>query len=152
MTQRKKCPQCGKRKAASQFGRSSSSKDGLQSYCSSCKAAHQLKWNHKNWGRRAALTAKGRAKRRNLEFDLDPGAIQTRFETGLCEATGIPYRINSGGVASWDSPSLDRINPSLGYTMNNVRIVLWAFNAACGTWGPHILMLIADSYRKHNDH
>ncbi len=39
--------------------------------------------------------------------------------------------------------SLDRAKPELGYTKNNVRMILWALNAAFNTYGEHIYADIA---------
>lgn len=44
---KKRCPKCGKTLCVSRFSKNSSTKDGLQSWCKSCKAAkHQERKEH----------------------------------------------------------------------------------------------------------
>jgi hypothetical protein len=51
-----------------------------------------------------------------------------------CEITGFPLR-EKHGKQDYNSPSIDRIDPSKGYLYDNVRIVCFAINAAMGQWG-----------------
>lgn len=47
--------------------------------------------------------------------------------------TGIPFELSTGrgngGADPW-APSLDQMDPSIGYTPENTRVVVWMFNAA----------------------
>ncbi len=36
---------------------------------------------------------------------------------------------------SYNSPSVDRIDPKKGYVYSNIRIVCFSLNAAIGNWG-----------------
>jgi hypothetical protein len=78
-----------------------------------------------------------------MPFDLDRAWVQEKLNRGMCEATGIPF--NMSRQRGWDTPSLDRINPKLGYVKSNTRLVLFAVNTACGDWGEDILIEIAFS-------
>lgn len=80
-------------------------------------------------------TIKIRAGKRNLEFDLDNHVdeIQERINNGFCELTGYPF--NKGLGRLFDTPSIDRIDPSKGYVYENIRIVLNLINASLGDWG-----------------
>lgn len=42
----------------------------------------------------------------------------------------------------FNSPSLDRIDPSGGYTYDNVRVVLHLVNQALGDWGVETLSTV----------
>jgi len=67
--------------------------------------------------RRMVVTAKHRAKKKGLPFDL---AI-TDFEIpAFCPALGIPIYID-GGLDN--SPQLDRTIPKLGYVRGNVTVI-----------------------------
>lgn len=62
---------------------------------------------------------------------------------GRCEVTGIPFSaLKLPGRDSNRhpySPSLDRIDPSTGYSRGNCRLVLFAVNVALNDWGIEIL-------------
>lgn len=97
--------------------------------------------------------AKKNAKSRDLEFcitliDLKDIAMAGG---GRCALTGIvfEYGISQEAIASktrrkrlW-APSIDRINPDLGYTPSNVRIICSAVNIARQEFSDEILLKIA---------
>lgn len=56
---------------------------------------------------------------------------------------------NLDGGRTWDSPSIDRIDPSGGYTYDNIRIVCHAINCALGTWGEEILGMVTRAWMEH---
>lgn len=60
--------------------------------------------------------------------------ILKKLEIGKCEVTGIPFDFEKHPVYSKNpkAPSVDRINSKLGYTEDNVRLVIWQFNMAKG--------------------
>ena len=74
--------------------------------------------------------AKKRALKVGLEFDLDTSWVTERVAKGQCEVTGIQFEMITGRSAF--APSLDRIDPQMGYTRENVQVVVWAYNAAKG--------------------
>jgi hypothetical protein len=84
--------------------------------------------------------ARIRARNKNIPFDLDKhiDEIQSRIDAGKCEVIGIDFNLENG-KASFDSPSIDRIDSSKGYTIDNIRIVCWLFNTCCHDWGEDIL-------------
>lgn len=87
--------------------------------------------------------AKRRAEKRGLPFDLDEHteALQARIDANRCEVTGLPFNLEGG--RTWDSPSLDRIDPASGYVFSNVRVVLYSVNCALGDWGEETLIKMA---------
>lgn len=100
--------------------------------------------------------AKERAKKKNLPFDLDiySDVIQQRIDRGVCEVTGLPLNLEGG--RTWDSPSLDRIDPEKGYLYNNTRVVCHAINSAMGDWGEQkavdlVLAILARRKQRSND-
>lgn len=109
------------------------------------RTAEQRKnWRHNNRASALVSSARVRARDKGLTFDLDVTQIQYRIDLCRCELTGIKFDLEGG----WNSPSLDRINPDLGYTMDNVRIVLTALNVMMNRWGPDKVIEIADSMRR----
>lgn len=77
------------------------------------------------------LAAKRRADAKGLPINLDPVRIASVIAAGTCEATGLPFVLQRSGRSPW-APSLDRIEPELGYTAQNTRVVVLAYNSAKG--------------------
>jgi hypothetical protein len=95
-------------------------------------------------------TTRTRAKKRGLEFDLHlyVDQLQARIDAGKCELTGQRFDLSPG--RKFNSPSLDRIDPSKGYTFDNVRIVLNVINVALGDWGEETLRLVMSQWLATN--
>lgn len=87
--------------------------------------------------------AKARAAAKGTPFDLTLEWLLPRMEAGICEATGIPFDMEAS--RGWNTPSLDQISAGAGYTKSNTRLVIFALNAACGTWGENRLLTIASA-------
>jgi hypothetical protein len=87
--------------------------------------------------------AEHRANRKEISFDLwdHLPALQARIDAGKCEVTGLPLNLKGG--RTWDSPSLDRIDPQSGYVYSNVRVVCHGVNSAMGDWGEQKLVEMA---------
>ena len=64
---------------------------------------------------------KKRAKMRGIEFTLVPQEIPEIPK--VCPVLGIIIKANTVSAPIDSSPSLDRINPKLGYIKGNVRII-----------------------------
>lgn len=89
---------------------------------------------------RLVRMAKKRADEKGLSCALDRDGIVRRMRAGRCEVTGESFDFSMRSertqhVAPF-APSIDRIDPAKGYTMDNVQIVAWAYNAAKST-GTH---------------
>ena len=103
------------------------------------------------------MHARKRASKLGLKYDLDQHIpeMQRRIMAMKCEMTGVTLIPGSGcgsqGKRYWNTVSLDRKDSSQGYTINNVRIVCWAMNAAMGTWGEDILRSIVASWMKKKE-
>lgn len=95
------------------------------------QAAHSRKYNHKNaefltkknqqlpkhlW---LLWNAKWRAKKFGLPFDLEESDV---LIPATCPVLGVPLFVE-GGVVTDNSPTLDRLVPSLGYVKGNVFVI-----------------------------
>lgn len=91
--------------------------------------------------------ARTRARNRGITFDLDGSEadFQRRIDAGHCELTGMAFDLSPG--RRFNSPSLDRIIPAVGYVPSNIRIVCHAINAAMGTWGEEPIWRVFESWR-----
>jgi len=78
--------------------------------------------------RKNLASIKRRAKLKNLDFDLDFDYL-IKIAPDFCPILNIKlgWGRRTKGIAEFDSPSLDRINPKLGYTKGNVA---WISNKA----------------------
>lgn len=85
-----------------------------------------------------AMTLFKSGLRRNLNFneiiDYDYLYILDKLKLGICEVTGIPFDFDKPTSTCKNpfSPSIDRIDSSLGYCKSNIRIVIWQFNLMKG--------------------
>lgn len=68
--------------------------------------------------------AKGRAKTRGLPFDISEADIEI---PPLCPVLGIPL-VKGQGTPTDNSPTLDRIDSTKGYTPENVLVVSYRAN------------------------
>jgi predicted nucleic acid-binding Zn-ribbon protein len=71
--------------------------------------------------------AKQRCKTKNLEFNIEVSDI---IIPDICPILGIKLNMNSGKSGAYkNSPSLDRIDNSKGYTKENIQVVSQEANA-----------------------
>jgi hypothetical protein len=101
---------------------------------------------------KASMTAaRTRSKERNLPFDLTLDWLLDTVEAQgfRCSLTGIEFYTEPPHRGKVDpyAPSLDQIEPGQGYTMENVRIVIFAVNMMLCDWGPKVFEQVANSYR-----
>ena len=77
--------------------------------------------------------AKDRAAKRGIDFCLAKDTVLAWLKTGYCSVTQLRLDMNFiDGKMNPMAPSLDRIDPTQGYTESNTRLVCWIFNRAKG--------------------
>lgn len=110
---------------------------------------YQSKYRRRNRARDLIRHARTRADRKSIECDLLEHLqdVQARIDAGVCELTGVPFNLGEG--RTFDSPSIDRIDPTRGYTYDNIRIICHAMNSALGDWGEEKLLEILRLWEKH---
>ena len=73
------------------------------------------------------------ATRRGLPFDLTARDIFYLLNDAThCPVLNIPLQRRPGRGGSPDTPSLDRVEPELGYVQGNVRVISWRANKLKG--------------------
>lgn len=148
-----KCCKCGEIKPRLSFSKTGTN-GSFRNICKTCRNAEARGWNTtqrtstKSRACKLMAAAKARAKERGLAFDLDRDWILSRLDRGFCEATGLPFDLASD--RGWNTPSLDQIFASRGYTKTNTRLVLFALNAACGHWGETRLLHVVSALLAHS--
>lgn len=108
--------------------------------------AKSQKFENTARGRASSLihSCKSRALKKGLSVEIDINWVEERLKAGVCEITGVPFVFIRGAKKKDPfSPSIDRIDNSLGYTKKNSRVVLWAVNAAIADFGISIYMDVA---------
>lgn len=138
-------------------------KKAHQAWCKAChmvdtnarrrlnKARHreyEIGWMQTSKGRvsRMLISIRNRAKKLGYECDLTPDWLRLRVETGVCAATGEVFNlsvIGGRGKKNPLAPSVDRIDCSRGYTMDNCRVVTTIFNMARNDFGDEALARMA---------
>jgi len=76
--------------------------------------------------------ARGRAKKFNLEIDLDRQWIVSHLTPMRCEVTGVDFVLQVDRTVAHTPfrPSIDRIDNKMGHTKGNCRIVAVIYNKA----------------------
>lgn len=116
-------------------------------YCKRCRIARRSK-------PRARFTSmlpkmRRRAKERGFGFDIDQDFLLDLLakQQFKCAVTGLDMTLTSGQGRTPTNVSVDRINPNLGYTRDNVRLVCSVINTMRGTmsdtelaeWAQHVI-------------
>jgi len=95
---------------------------------------------------RIFTSARKRAEKRGLAFNLCYSCIADRVANGVCEKTGIRFVHSDDQTNGFRHPfsaSLDRIDMNSGYTMDNVQVVVWIYNHAKYVWDDHTVEIMA---------
>lgn len=110
----------------------------------------QLAWRTSSPLRQLLYYAKSRARRLGVPFDI---TVDDLSMPEVCPVLGIPIHYGARGrgrnQAAADSPSLDRIVPSLGYVKGNVIVVSWRANALKKDATVRELRALADFYGQY---
>lgn len=97
--------------------------------------------------------AKGKAKARKLEFNLHFNTVLRGVKAGRCALSGIPFDMRQKPRSGMDFPfraSLDRIDNTIGYTDNNVQIVVKMANMCKFMWNDEDVLYFAEAVVKEH--
>lgn len=148
-TPTKFCNMCKIEKFLPEFSKNASSSDGLQYRCRSCDKDYQTKRRTENYevsldyGRKYQAkrrqdfeyrlkmlinASKQRAKTKNRKHEITVEDIKSIYPIdGKCPIFGIELTFGDSGFRE-NSPSIDRIDSTKGYTTDNVQIISWKAN------------------------
>lgn len=128
-----------------------------QKYLSGEIKARQLRAAPNDMDRvKLALFSSMKKRAREKGFDV---MSKSEFETlwinsnQRCSLTGIRFstkRLPNKNIRPW-VPSVDRINSSMGYQIDNCRLVCSAVNIAMNEWGEGVLLRIARAIIKNRN-
>lgn len=119
MSDTKTCSRCKEERLLKEYTVDSRSRDRLRSECKICQRYDNI---YKRKLENTLLSrAKGRAKRKNLQFNLE---LEDIVVPQYCPVLGIKLEPNRGGEkVAPNSPSIDRIDNNKGYTKDNIKII-----------------------------
>ena len=114
---------------------------------------HQRNYRKTDLGRASKLldTAKRRAKRKGMLFDLDKKWILKKLKKRVCEYSGLKLELEknkNGYHHSLNAPSLDRKDSRKGYTKRNTFLVAWCINNAKGAWNKKDWKKVREAIRR----
>jgi hypothetical protein len=140
---------CKVEKFLTEFSKNVSAKDGLQYRCRSCDKDYQTKRRIENYetnldyGRKYQAkrrqnfeyrlkmlinASKQRAKNKNRQHEITVEDIKSIYPVdGKCPIFGIDLVFGDSGFRE-NSPSIDRIDSTKGYTVDNIQIISWKAN------------------------
>jgi len=126
------CNKCGIEKDRSAFTRHKGRAHGIVLTCKKCEsevrntkenkiklALRARQSREKNTSAWMHYRTKSRCKRLGIPYTLE---ITDIVIPEVCPVLGIPLQVNFTCIGD-NSPSLDRINPKLGYVKNNIQVI-----------------------------
>jgi phage FluMu protein Com len=136
----KTCSGCNQVLNISLFSSHVKQKDGLQTRCRSCNKASSKAWNAANKDSLALKRIKDRALEKGVAFDLKLIDITPPIK---CPVFGFDL-VRNIKVPQFNSPSVDRIDPSKGYTRDNIQVMSQLANAMKQNANPAQLIQFAE--------
>lgn len=147
----KRCSQCHGTFSIEEF-RLNRKQRKFRGECRKCRNANTVKLYAKP-GRYLGVivsAAKTRARKNGLPFELtrDWALERLALQGWLCHYSGVPLTMGGGNKAVCPTnASIDRIDPALGYTRDNVVFCAAAINVAKNIWTINDLLGWADKIR-----
>jgi hypothetical protein len=135
----KSCSKCKEELPLSSFTKHSKNKDGLQGSCRECNKKSSKEWNANNKDSLILKRLKERSIQKGLDFDLTVTDINVPLK---CPVFGFDLQRNHK-VPLFNSPSVDRIDPTKGYTKDNIQIISQLANAMKQNATPEQLLQFA---------
>lgn len=146
----KHCISCDTKKKNEEFYSHPQNKDNLQTYCKKCTTSKYKTWISENYERYLINSARNRAKKNNIYFDLKPSDIVI---PDVCPVLGIPIGNRSTGRQGCkdDSATIDRFDNNKGYVKDNVFVISWKANNIKSNGTYEEIMKVAEWVRKTSD-
>lgn len=118
--QEKECWKCKDTKPFSDFCGNKSRPDGKHDMCKPCSSEDSKRRYRENVAKYLWASAKARADKRGLDFDID---IEDVVVPKVCPLLNIPLYVGKRNESRKNSPSLDRIDNNYGYIKGNIQVI-----------------------------
>lgn len=142
---KKKCYKCKEIKLVEEFSKNRSTFDGYQKCCKECfsdydsvkrgykKKSSNLKTELIIYLRNKTSFLERKSKQKNLAFDLTKDVLFELYQKqlGKCYYTNLPIKHNIG-CHQYDSISVERLDPNIGYIKTNIVLASFAINSFKG--------------------
>lgn len=92
-------------------------------------------------------SVKRRARTTGVTFELTTDWFRRKYQNGKCEVTGVKFDVLTKEFSA-RRPSVDRIDPTEGYTIKNSRMICHCMNLLFGPWGEEESLTIIIAYLK----
>ena len=140
----KKCNHCGIEKPLIEFHADKNRVDGRKNTCASCVVSEQKERHTQDYRKYLLRTARHRAKKANLPFNITEEDLEL---VDTCPVLGIPLEL--GKHNNPNSPSIDKVNPELGYVKGNVHVISRRANTIKNNATEEELLAVAKYVRDH---
>ena len=125
----KKCKRCGQLKDLTEFSKASNNKDGYNNTCKACVVARNRDYWRTPEGRLSQIYAhqqvisreRGHPPPQYTRDELYAWAFQNQYEQLYLQWKSANYPKNL-------TPSIDRLNDLLGYSLQNIQLITWNEN------------------------
>ena len=111
-------------------------------YCKLCHKEYVQEWNRSNPTRYLHQVAKARAKKYSTQFEISVDDIIIPDVCPVCESTIVSPEQGKFWIPH--TPSVDRIDSSLGYVKGNVWVICRSCNSKKRDFTPTSLRAFAD--------
>lgn len=111
--------------------------------------ASERYYNPENVVSNLLRNAKRRAKEASIDFDLDKDFIDILYnqQGGKCAVTGIDFIFEKGETFRRPfAPSIDRVDSTIGYIKDNVRLVCTVVNISLNEFGEEVFRKMCEAY------
>ena len=133
--------------------------DSRQRWCALCKEKGKWFLSRFTIKRRLgslAYAAKNRAKAKDLPYNINTDFVMELWEDqGMqCPISGRMFDLEAWGKKSQvnpDAPSIDRVDPSLGYVKGNIRLVTYLTNVCLNEYGHDYLLQMCSDILEQNE-
>ncbi len=160
---KKKCFKCKNKKQVEEFAKNRGSHDGYSKLCKECYSQYssvrkhyknkseKIKLDIKTYFRHKLNTTKSKCKREGVPFDIEE--IDYLYELYLkqdkkCFYTGMDI-VHNVNYVKYDSISIDKKDPSKGYTKDNIVLCAFCVNSFKGDKNEEeFKMLIKQVFKK----
>lgn len=156
----KTCYSCKQDKTLDNFYKDKNRPDGLAPACKHCmqdyarkrRASGQERQVQREWRKAQRQNPDGRYRagrliqeaKKRAECTITLDWLSTKIASGVCEVTGLPLDLGGHGAPARPfAPSIDRVDPTKGYTPDNVKVVVWIYNRAKGVHTHEDVMILA---------
>jgi hypothetical protein len=115
-----RCSRCRRRLPLDNFTRQPRHSRGFSSWCRSCN------WESRrdHWVARALANIRAECRNKGIPFAIEPSDL---ILPERCPVLGFPLEV-ARGQAKYNSPSIDRLIPALGYVRGNVDVISYLAN------------------------